>query len=547
MADQSFDVVIVGGGNKGLVTAMYLTKFGGMSVGIFEERHELGGGWCSEEQVGGYICNVCSSNHSSSYHKPVYRDFPEWEEYGAKFAYNGITNAIAFEEDDSGIVFYHPFEDCDYSQEKTAQEIARYSKKDAERWLWLWDITRKYIEPCWDEWQHNPAQPMGTLDGLDKLMMNPEVGFDPLWMTMSPLQISRELFESIEMQMYFLRMGGEIAYGVESPGGGIAALTFVMIIGQTLGYISGGTHQLAHAAHRVIYENGGCSFTRKKVDKVLIEHGRAKGIRLADGTEIEARKAVVTALDPQQLVFDLVGQEHFPEQVVKRVKNLQVRCMGGTGYLWALKERPDYKAAAVNPDFNRARGVYPERKDPGSLIREAAFRRLRQWMPDISYGNDLPTWFLSFEDHLASPSGVIVETVTLTAPMSTDYDAKQWDKWDRDHKEAIIRKWQNYAPNMTWDNVIDVHGVHQGYLAKMNRSYVLGNPLVVDPIPSQSGRFRPTPELADHRTGIKGLYATGTSWHPYPSAHSAQGYTCYKVMAEDFGLRKPWEEGGYPW
>ena len=39
MADKSFDVIIVGGGNKGLVAGMYLQKYGGLSVGIFEKRH----------------------------------------------------------------------------------------------------------------------------------------------------------------------------------------------------------------------------------------------------------------------------------------------------------------------------------------------------------------------------------------------------------------------------------------------------------------------------------------------------------------------------
>ena len=43
MPDETFDAVVVGGGNKGLFLAMYLAKYAGMSVGIFERRHEIGG------------------------------------------------------------------------------------------------------------------------------------------------------------------------------------------------------------------------------------------------------------------------------------------------------------------------------------------------------------------------------------------------------------------------------------------------------------------------------------------------------------------------
>ncbi len=64
---------------------------------------------------------------------------------------------------------------------------------------------------------------------------------------------------------------------------------------------------------------------------------------------------------------------------------------------------------------------------------------------------------------------------------------------------------------------------------------------VIDNIPSQMGKLRPTPELAGHRTPIKNLYATGTAWHPYAGGHSIQGYNCYKVMASDMDLKKPWD------
>ena len=57
MADMSFDVVIVGGGCKGLSTGLYLAKYGGMSVGIFEELHELGGGLAGTRQPMGRVAN----------------------------------------------------------------------------------------------------------------------------------------------------------------------------------------------------------------------------------------------------------------------------------------------------------------------------------------------------------------------------------------------------------------------------------------------------------------------------------------------------------
>ena len=49
MADASYDVVVIGGGTKSMVTAMYLAKYGGMDVAVFEARHEIGGGISSEE------------------------------------------------------------------------------------------------------------------------------------------------------------------------------------------------------------------------------------------------------------------------------------------------------------------------------------------------------------------------------------------------------------------------------------------------------------------------------------------------------------------
>ena len=108
MADKTYDVVIAGGGQKALVVAMYLSKYGGLSVGLFEERHELGAGWSSEDVTPGWIGNTHSNNHQGHYQTPLYWDFPEWKDYGARYAYTKTSLATVFEEDHT-YIFIHFF------------------------------------------------------------------------------------------------------------------------------------------------------------------------------------------------------------------------------------------------------------------------------------------------------------------------------------------------------------------------------------------------------------------------------------------------------
>ena len=60
----------------------------------------------------------------------------------------------------------------------------------------------------------------------------------------------------------------------------------------------------------------------------------------------------------------------------------------------------------------------------------------------------------------------------------------------------------------------------------------------------QLGENRPIPELANHRTPIKNLYATGTAWHPGGNGGAAESYNCYKIIAGEMGLDNPWQKLG---
>lgn len=547
MADKTFDIVMVGGGSNSLVTAMYLTKFGGLDVGIFEARHELGGGWCTEEPVGGFKVNVCSTAMCNWYWEPIKRDIPEWEEYGARTAYTKVGNVVVFAEDQSCLTFYHA-EDVDPTQERTAREIARFSQKDAETWLWLWNKYQNVWEKYIKEWWWNPAQPFDKQDGLDKLLADPASEADPLWLRMSPMQLYKDLFESIEMRIAFQRPNQSYGINTSEGGAGFHALLNTVFTAPNWCYVIGGTHQLAHAAQRVILENGGKVYTKHPVKNVIIENGKATGIRLEDGTEIEARKAIITEVNPSQLVHEMIGKEHLSEKIVRRVDNLESWFINITWYTWCLKERPRYLAEKFNPDIWEMGTCFimTDRENEEYMVRDNIERQLGLRPSKLNLTTVAHGWH---PDDLLAPEGIdfniLTEQFFLPDYLLTD---EEWKEFEKTHAEDVIALWQKYAPNMTWDNVIGFNPITPHYTANFAKNYgPVGNWGIIDMCGSQMGRCRPIPELAGHRTPIKNLYGNGAAWHPMPGAHGMQGYNCYKILSEDLDLRKPWKEKGAPW
>jgi len=543
MADAKFDAIFIGGGNKALVTAMYLARYGGMKIGIFERRHELGGGWSSAEMpLPGFLHDTHSTAHYGNYyHGPVWEDFPDWEEKGAKHIAPEVSKACIFKEDHSCIVIYN--EEADPQQERTAMEIARFSQRDADTWLSWWKLWKDKLELAYMQDLFNPAEPQGVPGPMAKAL--DEIGIEPVWKIYPGSQFVDDCFESPEMKNYCLKvMRGHSGMPPDYPTGGMA-LFLSMFIFTKYGFIKGGGHQLAHAAIRILAEHGGEFFTHSEVDKIIIENGQARGIRLADGTEVEATKAVISTLDPAALCFKLIGEENLSEKICRRVRSLILNLGTITWNAWAVHEQARYRAADWNPDINRCYSINLIDENPETLSREYAWRRLGKFPPP----EDTSSLFIcqSMFDETRAPKGKHKYTSETFVIPAYAISEKEWLEYKRQKPIVEQAIWQEYAPNMTWDNIIDCF-VNSPY---DNRRLINTGPageehIISDP-PSQLGSYRPIPELARHRTPIKNLYATGTAWPPKGLAASWQGYNCYKIMAEDYGLRKPWEEKGRPY
>ena len=550
MPDLTFDAVVCGGGNKALLLAMYLAKYGGMSVGIFERRHEIGGGLATEETAApGFRGNTHANIILPWYYAPIWRDFPEFWDYGAQYDQYLVSDGAAFSNNNTCLAIYSLKHDPD--QERTAKEIARFSKEDAERWLKFCKVSQSdELQRVTMDMLFNPHEWRTAPEYMDRQVavypLAVEAGFDPdsLIMAATPLRAVREWFDSEELQYCILRFIVSAAHNVTDQSLGASTLGMVGTL-PTIGYARGGTHQIAHAAHQVLVQSGCKFFTHAEVAKAIIEDGVAKGIRLTDGTVIGARKIVVSAgLSAAQLCFDLIGRDIIGEKIARRVDNLSTSNIGNLmWYSYALNEAPKYKAAEFNPDINETMWLgLSESSSPEHIARECRYATLGM-IPPLHEFNPV-IWCHSLADPSYAPPGKHVAQNEMQGPRASDLSEREWLKLKQKFAEDLVTFWQKHAPNMTWDNIIGVDTNSPYDNLRLKNLAPHGNFSGIDRSAFQLTENRPTPELANHRTPIHNLYCTGGYWHVGSNASADASYNCYKIIATDMGLGKPWEEKG---
>ncbi|MCP5116339.1 MAG: NAD(P)/FAD-dependent oxidoreductase, partial [bacterium] len=117
-----YDAIIVGGGHNGLVTAAYLAQAGWKTL-VLERREMVGGCAVTEEIWPGYKVST-GAYLSSLLEERIVREL-ELERFG-------------YQVDAKDPSFFSPFPDGRWlyfwgDERKTLEEVAKFSKKDAER------------------------------------------------------------------------------------------------------------------------------------------------------------------------------------------------------------------------------------------------------------------------------------------------------------------------------------------------------------------------------------------------------------------------------
>ena len=554
MADASFDVVVIGGGHQGLIAANYMIR-NGYTVGLFEQRRELGGGGCTESRpISGFIGNPCA-HVAGLWASPVNQDF-KLHERGLNYIFPRVHASMVYP-DERCIVSYRSFEwdketgmvvPLEDVVEKNIKEVERISPRDADalaQWqaegkIWEWGFAAQGV--LWSP----PALP-GEVDLVEALIQNPNSGIDRRHQFMTATEYVTDFFESDELRAHSLRMLGSAGIYPDDPAPLPVMLSNVpmQVIGFGGGVYEGGTHNAIHAFQRALSEEGGKFFVGADVDEIIIENGRATGVKLADGTQVEAKKMVITSIViTQTLARHLRNADLGPKGAEYRRKIAKLRTDRGQifwGHI-AFHELPQYKAAAWNPDCGEARWIFMGDADIEYMDREYRYRNQHikpgQW-PERLYlweGTD-SKW-----DPRYAPSGkhvALLEEMAFPASWRTE---EEWMQIKKEAPDHFLKQWQRFAPNMTWDNVIAANIDTPWDIQHRSDNFVEGNWGLIAGTPSQWGSMRPIPEFAQYQIpGIEDFWMASGSCHYSLGLTGWAGYNCYKRIAQKHDLWKPWE------
>ncbi len=529
MFDKPYDAIIIGAGHNGMALAGYLAK-SGWSVAVLERRSEEGGGLCTEEVTEpNFLHNMHSNYHSLVGLCPVYDDL-ELLDNGVEYGHPDVQMGSIFA--DNTAITIHT------DMKKTYESFAKFSKKDAETWLRLFDEVHGYLDLMVRTLMYAPPI---DLNDITKALAAWGVEEKSEFLTaklrtMSVADFLNKHFENERIKAMLAFHAAICAYQPHIKG---LAVSYPVLLGKIANWhiCKGGSHRLAHTLMRVIVKNGGRVFPQVPVEEILIEDGKAVGVRVPDGI-VRANKLVVSSIDANQTFEKLVPSKWVPKKTAEAVKHIQYQDATLFNVHLAMNGLPKYKAQSFDPDIDRAWILnigFESLKD-----FDDDFAQIRQGLvPEVPRLNVAVN---SLYDPTDAPEGKATGLIRVFVPYDCDASgAGGWEARKKIYGQHCIEKWRSVCTNM--DEGLIRRWVTETPLdiSKKMINYRFGDWMVGRIHPDNLLEHRPTDEMSHYRTPVKGLYMCGASQHPHGYITFAPGYNCLDSIADDFGMNKWWQ------
>jgi phytoene dehydrogenase-like protein len=336
-------------------------------------------------------------------------------------------------------------------------------------------------------------------------------------MTMSSADFLDEWFETDVLKATMSASGIIGTFmGPRSPGTAYVLLHHYMgeLDGafRSWGFARGGMGTISRVIADAARHYGADIRTQASVDQILVKNGRAHGVVLSSGEDIEA-KVIVSGVDPKRTFLKLVDSKHLETEFLNQVSQFKIRGSSAKVNL-ALDALPDFismpgdgphlaGAISISPDINYIERAYDDAKY-GDFSRRPYLDVIIPSMLDPS---------------MAPPRKHVMSIFVQYAP----YHLKNgtWPEKREALGDTVVDTLNEYAPNLK--NIILHRQVITPWDLEQEFGLTEGNIFQGELTLDQLFFLRPVPGWAKYRTPIKNLYMCGACTHPGGGVMAASG------------------------
>jgi len=527
---KTYDAIIVGGGHNGLTNAAYLAK-AGLDVVVLEKNDFVGGASVTREMHEGWHYSS-ASYVCSMLRQALHRDL-DLSRHGLMIVpYLGTVN---FSDDGRTLVEYT-------NEEAVYLEWKRHSPHDADASHRFFSDLGRYANFIRKTLLRTPPDPTSfrprdirELLFLGKQMwkMGERQMYEYVrFFTMSAAEFLDDYFENdlIKAAMASPGIIGT-ALGVYSPGSAYILLHHVM--GDVDGNIGswglprGGMGAISKAICSAMQGYGGELRTNAKVQQIRVKNGKASGVVLDSGEELQAR-IVVSNLDAKRTFTKTMDRDDLPPGIFEKANNFKIRGSSGKVNI-ALSGMPKFTGVPDNRYINRGGQGFT-----GSLeTMERAYDCWKhgRWSDDPFVESVIPS---AWDPTVAPPGKHWMSNFVQYCP-SFLADGP----WTPEKRElfgkSVIDKIARYSPDfrdlIVHMEVLTPHEIEERM--GLTEGNIFQGELTIDQLLFN----RPFPGYSQYRMPVKDLYMCGSSTHPGGGVSAACGANAAREILMD--LKRP--------
>jgi phytoene dehydrogenase-like protein len=522
------DIVIIGGGHNGLVSAFYLAKAGFKPL-VLERRAQVGGAAITDEFHPGFRCSTLA--HTAGPIRPDVVADMELERHGLHMITPDVC-VTALSPEGRTLSLY---QDAD----RSAKEIAAFSPKDAVKYPEFAQSLGKIskviadalatIPPNIDDPSRGDLWSMLKTGRAIRKLGKKDMFRLLRWGPMAVADLAAEYFET-ELLRALIAARGVFGTFLGPWSAGSALVLLIRAAGDhfpagsahmALGGMGAVTQAMAAAAKAA----GAEIRTGSEVIEIQVKNGAATGVLLSTGEEIHAR-AVVSNADPKRTLLKLTDPMHLSPDFVQKLQHYR-----GNGTVakvnLALSGLPKF-TALTKGDSGALRG----RIHIGNEIDY-----LERAFDESKYGNFSRQPYIeatipSLTDPSLAPEGKHVMSVYMQyAPYKLKGD---WEQQRKALGQTVVQTIAQYAPDLPelilTHQIITPLDLEDKY--GMTSGQIFHGELSLD----QFFTMRPLLDWARYRTPIENLFLCGSGTHPGAGLTAGSGANAAREILKE--LRK---------